>query len=128
MPVLQLLTASYLPTGLPIEGLRQSVRAARKRAESLGLTGGLLFDGEKFVQLFVGPEPAARQARAALQSDAWHDRVRDLHADHADAKLAPLDWRVGYTEPAALDAVLAASDQGLALQAFEQVMRGVEQR
>ena len=127
MPVLQLLTTSCLPTGLAIEGLRQSVRAARQRAESLGLTGGLLFDGEKFVQLFVGPEPAVGQARAALHADAWHEHIRDLHVELADPASAPLDWRVGYTDPAALDAVLAASERGLALQAFEQIMRRVEQ-
>lgn len=126
MSVLQLLTASYLPSNLPIEGLRQTVRAARVRAESLGLTGGLLFDGEKFVQLIAGPERAARQALAALRADAGHERLRDLYADHADTAPTRRDWRVGYTEPAELDAVLAASDKGLALQAFEQTMRRAE--
>ena len=49
MPVLQLLVASYLPGDVRPTDLRRSVRASRERAQSLGLTGGLLFDGEKFV-------------------------------------------------------------------------------
>lgn len=126
MPLLQLLVASYLPGHVAPTGLRQSMRAARDRAESRGLTGGLLFDGEKFVQLFAGPEDAARQALAALHGDALHERVSSLQAADGLPDMAWRDWRVGYTEPALLDGVLDAAVQGRALQAFAQLMRGVD--
>ena len=85
-----------------------------------------MFDGEKFVQLFVGPEDAARQAVAALQADATHERVHNLQTAGGLPDPAWRDWRVGYTEPAVLDNVLAAAAAGQALQAFVQVLRAVD--
>ena len=126
MPLRQILVASYLPSHMAPTSLRQSMRAARERAESLGLAGGLLFDGERFVQLFVGPGDAACQAVAALQADATHERVQGLLAADGPPDPAWRDWQVGYTEPAVLDSVLAAAARGQALQAFAQVMRAVD--
>lgn len=126
MPLLQILVASYLPSHMAPTGLRRSMRAARERAESLGLAGGLLFDGEKFVHLFIGPEHAACQAVAALQADATHERLHSLQAVNGLPDPAWRDWQVGYTEPAVLDGVLAAAARGQALQAFAQVMRAVD--
>lgn len=126
MALLQILVASYLPSHVAPTGLRQSMRAARERAESLGLAGGLLFDGEKFVQLFIGPEDAACQAVAALQRDATHERLHSLDTVDGLPDPAWRDWQVGYTEPAVLDSVLAAAARGQALQAFAQVMRAVD--
>ena len=83
-----------------------------QRAESPGSAGGRWVDGENYARLCVGPALSARQALAAQQSKAGQVPLSDLQADQADPGLAPQAWRVGHTDPAALDAVPAASAQG----------------
>jgi hypothetical protein len=124
MPVHQILVVSHLPGHVAPTGLRLSMRAARERAASCGLGGGLLFDGERFLHLFVGPAGAAQRALALLQGDAAHEGLTPVHATASEPAPAWEDWQVGYTEPAVLDAVMAASNRGLALQAFALAMSG----
>jgi hypothetical protein len=126
MPLHQILVVSHLPGHGAPTGTPLSMRAARERAAACGLLGGLLFDGERLVHLFVGPSAATQQALAWLQDDAAHGQVECLHASNGEPAPAWDDWRVGYTEPAVLDAVLAASNRGLALQAFALAMSGAD--
>lgn len=126
MPVHQILVVSHLPALVATAGLKGSMRAARERAASGGLTGGLLFDGERFVHLLAGQAQATQRALAQLQGDAAHGQVVCLHATASEPAPAWDDWRAGYTDPAVLDAVLDASNRGLALQAFALAMGGAD--
>lgn len=126
MPIFQILVASYLPSRTDATALCQGMRAARDRAESRALTGGLLFDGEKFVQLFVGSQAAVQSALASMHTDPTQARLWELHSDSSEPEPGWRDWRVGYTEPAVLDALLAEAARGSALQAFARAMQAVD--
>lgn len=63
--------------------LNQLVRTARGHNEAVGVTGILLFDGERFLQLLEGPESEVQAIYERLQNDPRHYQVVKLLQDYA---------------------------------------------
>ena len=89
------------------------LRLARQAAARDGLTGGLLFDGERWAALLEGdPGPVARLVHPLRHGGA----LGVLHCAVHAASPAPrrcTDWRSGYVEPTAIDAVRLALERSL---------------
>jgi Sensors of blue-light using FAD len=83
-------------------GLRSLLQQARENNQRLGITGGLVFDGERFVQWLEGPGDAIDRLIVSLRHD-------DRHHDFVLLSEGPLAarryrrWASGYAEPDSVD-------------------------
>lgn len=62
--------------------LNQLVRDARGKNEAVSVTGTLLFDGERFLQLLEGPESAVQAIYERVLKDTRHHQVVKLLQDY----------------------------------------------
>ena len=76
----QLLYISKLAADCDFSVVKEIVEVARRSNPALGITGALLFDGERFCQLLEGGEAEVRGLMDRIAADARHTRVRVLHA------------------------------------------------
>lgn len=82
---------------------KQIVGVSRENNHSHGISGALLFDGERFAQLIEGAAADVRPLMRTIEVDLRHTDVRVLFAGQGlDVRLLPR-WRTGYCEPTALD-------------------------
>lgn len=96
-----ILYLSRLAPGVDFSVVKDIVQSARARNVPLGITGALLFDGERFCQLLEGPGAAIDTLMATIEQDTRHTDIRMLHAGAADAGGRVLaNWRSGYCEAA----------------------------
>lgn len=86
---------------------RSIVNAARRYNVANGVHGALLFDGERFCQLLVGPAAAVLPLVQRIRRDPRHTDLIVLHADTSAALPVWTGWRSGYCEVEALDALAA---------------------
>jgi len=77
------------------------VRGARRRNVALGITGALVFDGERFCQLVEGSEDAISLLFPRIASDTRHDRLDVLASGVGPRQFT--EWRSGYCNPDDLD-------------------------
>ena len=98
-PVLQILYLSQLAEGSDFGVVKDIVRGSRTHNHSRGITGALLFDGERFCQLLEGSESELSALMQRIESDARHAAIRTLHKGQAGAR-ALRSWRSGYCESA----------------------------
>lgn len=80
---------------------------ARHECARLGVAGGLLFDGESWVQLFEGPSEAVQPLWTLLQIAVdlgLQGVLLDRH--HASAQ-AGSHWQIGYVDPPLLASLAA---------------------
>ena len=106
----QLLYVSGLAPGCDYEVMKDIVATVRQHGREHGLTGGLLFDGERFCQLIEGAEADVRALLRCIETDARHVEVRLLFEGVAPAGRLTERVAVGYCEPgdlAPFDAVAA---------------------
>lgn len=93
---------------------------ARHECARLGVAGGLLFDGENWLQLFEGP-PSAVQSLWTLLQAAGELGLQGVLLDRCGAAAqAGGRWLIGYAEPPLLARVAAqaADAEAAAVAAF----------
>ena len=99
----QLLYISRLGPGCDFSVVREIAGVARRTNPALGITGALLFDGERFCQLMEGGEPELRALMRRIEADPRHSRIKLLHADVASAGSLMTRWVSGYCDAHDLD-------------------------
>lgn len=97
--VFQILYLSQLDRGAGFGVVKDIVRASRAHNRSRGITGALLFDGERFCQLLEGGEGELVLLMRRIERDARHGAIRTLHRGAAGARVLR-SWRSGYCESA----------------------------
>ena len=104
----QLVLAGAVREGIAGIVVTQWLRDARAATRRLDVSGGLLFDGEAWLQLFEGPDDAVRQ----LMRMACAVPALGAHPDPAWAQAAGgracVGWTCGFLEPEALLALRRA--------------------
>lgn len=111
-------------------GLRGVLQQARDNNLRHAVTGVLLFDGERFVQLIEGPSERVRALTALLASDIRHGAFQPLIKGPSDARRYP-GWQAGYAELDAVDRFVlemaeAAGNTPVMLAAFDRLVRSAD--
>ena len=99
----QLLYVSQIAGGFDFGIVKELVVVSRQRNPERGITGALLFDGERFCQLLEGAESDVRSLMDSIGRDPRHTDVRLLFAGQSLAGRSMHRWASGYCEPSALD-------------------------
>ena len=99
MSLFQILYVSQLAHGVDFSVVKDIVRASRAHNPVRGITGALLFDGERFCQLLEGSESEVVSLMLRIERDARHVAIRTLHSGSANDR-ALRSWRSGYCESA----------------------------
>ena len=124
----QMLFVSRIAVGFDFGIIRNIVLAARERNAAGRITGGLLFDGERFCELIEGDEADVRQLIERISHDSRHTDVTVLFAGPAPAGRVVQRWVSGYCDAAAMDAFGAGGGlrDRLALDAFTSLLAGAD--
>jgi len=95
----QVLYVSQLAAGVDFTAIKAIVQASRTHNRANGISGALLFDGERFAHLLEGGEREVVALMRRIERDARHGAIRTLHAGPVAAR-ALSSWRSGYCESA----------------------------
>jgi hypothetical protein len=76
---------------------------ARANNEAHGLTGALLYRGERFIQILEGPDAEVRERFAVISADPRHRNVSSMREMWIPERQFP-EWTMGY-RPLSDDAV-----------------------
>lgn len=110
----EVLYLSRLAADTAIGEIAPIVRSARVRNALRGVTGTLVFDGQRFCQLLEGAEDEVRPLMQRIAADPRHVQVNVLFLRmHAGARRFP-GWSLGYAlaqEPGSLDALHGVAGQ-----------------
>jgi len=68
------------------------IRVSHNRNSQCGLTGGLLFIDEHFVQVLEGSRFHVRERYKSIAADRRHTLVELRHVVHSDTLVFPGDW------------------------------------
>lgn len=102
-PLVCFLYLSRLADDRGFEIFRPIVDASRRNNPSLGITGALVFDGERFCQFLEGPRDKVEALAARIQADPRHGQFRVLHSGpDPHLRCFPI-WASGYCGPEELD-------------------------
>lgn len=127
-PVFQLLYVSQLAPGCDFGVVKDIVAVARRHNAEHGITGALLFDGERFGQLLEGAEVDVRALMSRIARDPRHTDVQVLYAGQCLTARAMQRWASGYCDAGAFEAF--DRETGLrdrpALDAFVSVLGGAD--
>ena len=77
------------------------VDVSRKRNQSIGVTGALMFAHTNFVQVLEGAQSALDELMASIRRDSRHRNVRVLEVERLTSRRFP-EWTMAYVGPAAL--------------------------
>lgn len=99
-----------------LNGILQSSRIANR---AKGLSGMLLFDGQRFLQYLEGDEAVVRGLYAKIKSDPRHYAVVTLRESHGE-KRQFADWDM------AMLAGLTASEFDQQVERISRLVEGVE--
>lgn len=124
----QLVYVSRLAPACNWEVVKEIVAAARRHNRALGITGALLFDGERFCQLIEGDETAVRTLMDNIARDARHTDVKLLFTGRSPSGPSTQRWVSGYCDTHELEPFDATPGpaQGVALDWFLSVLRGAD--
>jgi len=94
--------------------------SARTRNVEWGISGVLLFDGERFLQWLCGPPEKVARLMEAIVADLRHVDLRVLLEAQLPAGAGAAHWRSGFVDADALDAfaALGTADHGALLDAL----------
>lgn len=92
------LYSSTLSPGVPASCVGDIVRKAREANASLGLTGLLVFDGQRFCQYLEGPRDTLHQLLERIQADPRHGQIVLHQHDALPGRRAFQDWSIAYAE------------------------------
>lgn len=81
--------ASQVTAGLPAERLEALVQDAARFNQLAGVTGLLLFDGERFLQYLEGPDDGLHAAYDRVLTASSHSDVMQLARGLVGSRLAP---------------------------------------
>ena len=124
----QLLFMSRLAPSSNWEVVKDIVAAARHHNSAQGLTGALLFDGERFCELIEGAEASVRALLDSISADPRHSDVRVLFAGPATGGRTTKRWVSGYCESHELEVFDSAPGpgEGVVLHWFLSVLHGAD--
>lgn len=115
------ISSSLLERGLAEAQVEEIVRVSVLRNRSLGVTGALLFTGDRFAQYIEGDGPAVEEVRSCIMRDSRHSGITTLQAGpHPHRHF--LTWALAYAGPSqfvasivddALDAALAGGGKSV---------------
>ncbi len=118
------LYVSALAPAMPSSVVGQILRQSRERNHRLKLSGALLFDGERFCQLLEGDPDTTQALMRRIESDTRHCHVKLLLNTLSPAPRMMTQWRCGYSDHEAFDAIdaAAAGDPEQAAHAFLKLL------
>ena len=121
------LYVSRLAPHSPSSVVGQILRQSRERNRIDGLTGALLFDGDRFCQLLEGPPDVINGAKQRIARDGRHVDLRTL-LDEAAAARVMQNWQCGYCDHGSFEPLeaIAVLNRQLVLDAFRQLLRRCE--
>jgi hypothetical protein len=97
-PVSSVLWLSRLCPASDLSVVKQIWHATRLRNESLGLTGAMIFDGERFCEFLEGHVHDISAVHRDVEFDPQHLDLRVLHVSLETAPRRLSGWRTGYCE------------------------------
>lgn len=103
---------SDLAPAMPSTTVGQILRQSRERNHRLALSGALLFDGERFCQLLEGDPDTAQALMSRIAQDTRHCNVQWLLDTLEEAPRLMTQWRCGYADHDAFDAIRMAALAG----------------
>lgn len=118
------LCLSLLSENSDFSAFKQIVQSSRRRNGQLGLTGVLVFDGERFCHLLEGPATAFDEVMQRIAGDPRHTELTMLYPSTPASSRLLFTWRSGYCSPDDLDQFVgsAALTGDEALMAFLAVL------
>ena len=124
----QLLYVSQLAPGCTWEVVKEIVAAARKHNAAHGITGALLFDGERFCQLIEGAESKVRALANNIWADPRHTALRLLFAGLSPIGQTTQRWVSGYCDAHELEGLDVEADTSdpRTLDGFLAVLQGAD--
>lgn len=105
----QLLYISRLVPAGDFRVVKKIVEVARRVNPARGISGALLFDGERFCQLLEGSEISVRGLMGRIKIDPRHASVRVLHAGASGDGFMTQRWASGYCDSHDLDGLDTAA-------------------
>lgn len=122
----EVLYTSSLAADTAIGEIAPIVRGARVRNAAHGVTGTLVFDGQRFCQLLEGAEAVVRPLMQRIAADPRHVQVSVLYQHlHHGARRFP-GWSLGYAlaqEPGHLDVLRGVSGERAVVRLHEILPR-----
>ena len=120
----RLLYVSDLAPGTRAGEVSRIVASSRRRNTADGLTGLLIFDGDRFCQYVEGPPAALEALRGRLDADARHVRMETLIDGAFAGPRRFSDWRLGYVHVVDTDDLdsLRGLQGEAAMAAFERLL------
>lgn len=98
-----MLWVSWLSPQSPLSVVKDIWQTSRQRNATLGLTGAVVFDGERFCELLEGPVLDISAVYRDIQADPRHCGQRVLHMSSMTLPRRQKQWRSGYCDAVALD-------------------------
>ena len=120
----RLLYVSDLAPGTRAGEVSRIVASSRRRNTADGLTGLLIFDGDRFCQYVEGTPTALEALRGRLDADVRHMRMETLIDGAFAGPRRFSDWRLGYVQVVDtddLDALRGLQGEA-AMAAFERLL------
>ncbi len=97
---------SRLAPGVDFDVVPSILEVSRARNRDLGITGVLVFDGERFAQWLEGPPAHVLALAARIEVDPRHVDMQVLHTGvRSAAERLASTWRAGYADAAELDSL-----------------------
>lgn len=125
---LQHLYLSYLAPAFDLGAFKLILDVSRLRNPPAGISGALIFDGERFCQLLDGPRGAVQALIDRLATDRRHTDLTVLHSSSMPLGKPLQGWSNGYCGANDLDVFMG--DDGLqgeaALAAFVAIVAGAD--
>ena len=120
----RLLYVSDLSPGTRATEVSRIVGASRRRNAGDGITGLLVFDGDRFCQYVEGPPAAVAALSDRLDRDVRHTRMEVLTAGPFAGPRRFSDWRLGYVDVVDADEIgaMRALSGDDAMRAFERLL------
>jgi hypothetical protein len=107
MPALDLISCvlwvSRLSPQSHLSVVKDIWQTSRQRNATLGLTGAVVFDGERFCELLEGPVLDISAVYRDVEADPRHTDLRVLHISSLASPRRQKQWRSGYCDAVALD-------------------------
>lgn len=95
--------------------IAELVTECRVKNRKVGVTGMLMSEDDKFLQVLEGPEYLVRDLMSLIERDPRHDQVKVLAEEQITTRRFP-DWSMGYGRVGDIEAAPLA-DYGDALAA-----------
>lgn len=88
------------------------IRKARVNNAIRGITGALIFDGERFCQYIEGDPDEIVRTFTAIERDARHDGLRVLASGYAQRRRFE-QWSMAYVHPVTPDLIDEVAELGM---------------